>query len=239
VLAGEEPVTLLGVPFHIELLASVARPPALPQLSGMTTGGELVRAKVYQDFVDRYPVRLGNMYGMTELGVIATDLYGKHRPALTPAPGMTLRTEDGELLVAMAASPYVGLSDPTRFVDGWLHTRDAGYVDPAAHLITVLGRLDSQVSVGGLKVDLTEVEHTLAELPEVSGAVVVYDGGIEAYVTLHDPGSVSLVEDAIATRLAGYKRPRALHVVDALPRTATGKLVRDRSALRAASHPDR
>lgn len=239
VLAGEEPVTLLGVPFHIELLASVARPPALPQLSGMTTGGELVRAKVYQDFVDRYPVRLGNMYGMTELGVIATDLYGKHRPALTPAPGMTLRTEDGELLVSMPASPYVGLSDPTRFVDGWLHTRDAGSVDPAAHLITVLGRLDSQVSVGGLKVDLTEVEHTLAELPEVSGAVVVYDGGIEAYVTLHDPGSVSLVEDAIATRLAGYKRPRALHVVDALPRTATGKLVRDRSALRAASHPDR
>jgi acyl-CoA synthetase (AMP-forming)/AMP-acid ligase II len=69
--------------------------------------------------------------------------------------------------------------------------------------------------------------------------VVVYDGGIEAYVTLHDPGSASLVEDAIATRLAGYKRPRALHVVDALPRTATGKLVRDKSALRAASHPDR
>ena len=92
----------------------------------MTTGGELVRGKVYQDFVDRYPVRLGNMYGMTELGVIATDLFGKHRPALTPAPGMTVRTENGELLIAMPASPYVGLSDPTRFVDGWLHTRDAG-----------------------------------------------------------------------------------------------------------------
>jgi 3-hydroxy-4-methylanthranilate adenylyltransferase len=235
VQAADDPTTLLGVPFHIELLASVARPPALPQLSGMTTGGELVRAKVYQDFVDRYPVRLGNMYGMTELGVIATDLFGKHRPALTPAPGMTLRSENGELLVATPASPYVGLSDPTRFVDGWLHTKDAGTVDAASNLITVQGRLDSQVSVGGLKVDLTEVEHTLAELPEVAGAVVVFDGGIEAYVTLHDPARLPLVEDAIATRLAGYKRPRALHVVEALPRTATGKLVRDKSALRAAA----
>jgi acyl-coenzyme A synthetase/AMP-(fatty) acid ligase len=234
VTAGDQPVTLLGVPFHIELLASVRRPPALPQLSGMTTGGELVRAKVYQDFVDRYPVRLGNMYGMTELGVIATDLFGKDRPALTPAPGMTLRSENGELLVAMPASPYVGLSDPTRFVDGWLHTKDAGSVDPASNLITVQGRLDSQVSVGGLKVDLTEVEHTLAELPEVAAAVVVYDGGIEAYVTLRDPDSAALVEEAISQRLAGYKRPRALHVVDALPRTATGKLVRDKTTLRAA-----
>jgi 3-hydroxy-4-methylanthranilate adenylyltransferase len=233
--AGAEPTTLLGVPFHIELLASVDQPPHLPQLSGMTTGGELVRARVYQDFVDRYEVRLGNMYGMTELGVIATDLFGRNRPALTPAPGMTLREQDGELLVAMAASPYVGLSDPTRFVDGWLHTKDAGTVDPTSNLITVQGRLDSQVSVGGLKVDLTEVEHTLAELPEVVSAVVVFDGGIEAYVTLHDPADAARVEDAIAQRLAGYKRPRALHIVEALPRTATGKLVRDRSALRAAA----
>src|SRR5262249_53676691 len=51
VAAGEEPTTLLGVPFHIELLASVAQPPKLPQLTGMTTGGELVRAAVHQTFV--------------------------------------------------------------------------------------------------------------------------------------------------------------------------------------------
>src|SRR6185369_4286761 len=41
VAAGSEPTTLLGVPFHIELLASVLEPPKLPQLTGMTTGGEL------------------------------------------------------------------------------------------------------------------------------------------------------------------------------------------------------
>ena len=50
VAAGSQPTTLLGVPFHIELLASVRQPPKLPQLTGMTTGGELVRADVYAAF---------------------------------------------------------------------------------------------------------------------------------------------------------------------------------------------
>ena len=43
---------------------------------------------------------------------------------------------------------------------------------------------------------------------------------------------VSAVEREITTRLAAYKRPRRLHVVGQLPRTATGKLVRDRTVLR-------
>ena len=57
----------------------------------MTTGGELVRAAVARAFSDRYGVPLGNMYGMTEVGVIGTDLYGRHRPAIAPAPGIEVR----------------------------------------------------------------------------------------------------------------------------------------------------
>jgi 3-hydroxy-4-methylanthranilate adenylyltransferase len=234
VAAGVEPTTLLGVPFHIELLASVGHAPDLPQLTGMTTGGEMVRGEVHAAFVDRYGVRLGNMYGMTEVGVIATDLFGEHRPAVAPAPGITVRESSGELLIAMPASPYIGLVDPARWEDGWLHTKDAGAVDPETGLVRVRGRLDSQVSVGALKVDLTEVEHTLAALPEVAGAVVVFTDAIEAYVTLREPATAADVERQLATRLAAYKRPRELHVVEQLPRTATGKLVRDRNALREA-----
>ena len=52
----------------------------------MTTGGELVRADVYAAFVDRYDVRLGNMYGMTEVGVIATDLFGRTGRPSCPRP---------------------------------------------------------------------------------------------------------------------------------------------------------
>jgi acyl-coenzyme A synthetase/AMP-(fatty) acid ligase len=231
--AGGAPTTLLGVPFHIELLASVADPPSLPQLTGMTTGGELVRPTVYQSFVDRYGVRLGNMYGMTEAGVIATDLFARLRPSLHPAPGITVAEQAGELLVAMESSPYVGLADPTRWVDGWLHTKDAGRVDPDTGHLTVLGRLDSQVSVGGLKVDLTEVEQALVAMPEVVEAVVVFDRAIEAYVVLGDAAHRGQLDELIASRLAAYKRPRAVHVRDRLPRTATGKLVRDTRALRA------
>ena len=234
VAAGPEPTTLLGVPFHIELLAAVAEPPKLPQLVGMTTGGELVRAQVHDAFADRYGIRLGNMYGMTELGVIATDLFGEHRPAVMPAPGIVVRESDGELHIAMENSPYVGLVDPARWSDGWLHTKDAGSVEPGTGLVRVRGRRDSQVSIGGLKVDLSEVEHTLAGLPGVEGAVVVFGKAIEAYVVLAPSGELPTVQDALSERVAAYKRPRAWHVVDQLPRTATGKLVRDQSVLSSA-----
>ncbi|MFD0746835.1 class I adenylate-forming enzyme family protein [Phytohabitans flavus] len=238
VASGPEPATVLGVPFHIEFLAAADRDRHLPQLKRMTVGGELVRPTVREAFAARWPIPLGNMYGMTEAGVIATDLFGQHRPALTPAPGMTLRAEGGELLLATDASPYVGLSDPTRWVDGWLYTRDAGDADPETGLVTIRGRLDSQVSVGGLKVDLTEVEQALATLPGVVEVVVAWDGAVEAFV-VHEAGPDGLpaLKEALAGRLAGYKRPRRLTLVPRLPRTATGKLVRSVPALRAATAP--
>jgi acyl-coenzyme A synthetase/AMP-(fatty) acid ligase len=234
IAASDKPTSIIGVPFHIELLASVENPPALPQLKRMTTGGELVRAEIYQRFTDRYRVPLGNMYGMTECGVIGTDLFGENRPSIMPAPGMTVREDEGELLIQLPESPYIGLSDPTRWVDGWLRTKDAGSVSAQTGLVTVHGRLDSQVSVGGLKVDLTEVEHTLAALPGVEGAVVVYDGGIEAYAVVPDAELAAEVEAALAQRLAAYKRPKVIHFVEQLPRTATGKLVRAQSVLKTA-----
>ena len=124
---------------------------------------------------------------------------------------------------------------PTRWADGWLRTRDAGVVHPDTGLVTIRGRLDSQVSVGGLKVDLTEVEATVAELAGVAAAVVVFDGGITAYVQPDGPLSEEALDKLIAERLAGYKRPRTLRLVDQLPRTTTGKLVRSTDALRAAA----
>jgi acyl-coenzyme A synthetase/AMP-(fatty) acid ligase len=99
--------------------------------------------------------------------------------------------------------------------------------------VTVLGRRDSQVSIGGLKVDLTEVEHTITELPGVEAAVVLYDKEITAFVQLAGGLPGQSVQDALTERLAGYKRPRTTHFVPALPRTTTGKLVRDPAVLRA------
>jgi acyl-coenzyme A synthetase/AMP-(fatty) acid ligase len=223
------------VPFHIGLLASVQEPPKLPQFKRMTTGGELVPAAVSQSFEGKYGVPLGNMYGMTEVGVIGTDLYGEHRPAIRPAPGIEVRAVDGELHVRRPESPYLGLSDPARWADGWLRTRDAGVVDAETGLVSIRGRLDSQVSVGGMKVDLTEVEYTLGMLRGVEAAVVVFDGSITAYLQLKERRDTARLESELAQVLAPYKRPRILRILDQLPRTTTGKLVRDLTVLRKAA----
>ncbi|MDH6131407.1 acyl-coenzyme A synthetase/AMP-(fatty) acid ligase [Kitasatospora sp. MAA4] len=244
VAADERPTTVLGVPFHAELLAAQGDPAQgrFPQLRRMIVAGELTRPGLQAAFADRYGVPLGTMFGMTELGMIATDLTGRHHPAVEPADGMELKLRNGELLIAAAASPYLGHTDPTRWADGWLHTRDAATVDPQSGLLTLLGRLDSQISIGGLKVDLTEVERTVTALPGVAEAVVVFDsvgtGGIDAYLALQGTTAES-VQASLVRELAPYKRPRRLHVLPALPRTTTGKTLRDPAALRraAAEHP--
>ncbi len=234
IAAAPQRTTVLGVRFHIDLLASVDTPPPA-QLAAMIVGGEVVPPRTIRAFEARYPaVPLGIMYGMTEVGVIATDLAGKHRPALAPAPGMMLREEGGQLAIARPRSPYVGRTAPGRWVGGWLFTRDAGVVDPDTGLITVTGRLDSQVSIAGLKVDLTEVEQTLAELPGVTEAVVLFDGVIEGYVTVDQPLTPDELAQALTGRLAAYKRPQRLHLLPKLPRTASGKVVRDPRVLHAA-----
>ncbi|MFE6776312.1 class I adenylate-forming enzyme family protein [Streptomyces sp. NPDC057702] len=234
VAAGPEPTTLLGVPSQAAVLAAAQTPPRLPQLRRMIVGGELVKAGVRERFTRGYGAELGVMYGMTEAGVIATDLTGASSPGLTPVHGLPVRVEDGQILLGLPASPYVGRTDRTRFVDGWLRTKDAGELDPDTGLLTVHGRLDSQVSVGGLKVDLTEVEASISALPGVTDAVVVHGTGIEAFVTVREPGVFDALTDSLAARLAPYKRPRTLHVLPELPRTATGKPVRNAEVLRAA-----
>lgn len=235
VAAGPEPTTLLGVPSQTALLATARNPPRLPQLRRMVTGGEVLKDHIRDRFSTGYGAGLGAMYGMTEAGVIATDLAGAKGPGLAPVAGMRVGVEDGQILLGLPESPYVGLEDPSRYLDGWLRTKDAGSLDPVTGLLTVQGRLDSQVSIGGLKVDLSEVEASICALPGVTDAVVVHESGIEAYVTVRTEISSQDLAGTLAARLAPYKRPRTLHVLPELPRTATGKPVRNAQVLRAAA----
>lgn len=236
VAAGSAPTTVIGVPFHAELLAGLAEPPRLASLARMIVAGELSRPGLAESFAARYGVPLGSMYGMTELGVIATDLTGRLRPQLEPTDRLELREQDGELHIRMPESPYLGATDPSRWSDGWLHTRDAARLDPDTGRLTILGRRDSQVSIGGLKVDLTEVEQTLAMIKGVTGAILVFDAGaIEAYVTLDEGVTAEDVRAELATEVASFKLPRHLRVLSQMPRTSTGKLLRDPAALRGAA----
>jgi acyl-coenzyme A synthetase/AMP-(fatty) acid ligase len=233
--AADAPTTVIGVPFHAELLAGVNDPPPLPSFARMIVAGELTRPGLPEVFNSRYGVQLGSMYGMTELGVIATDLTGALRPELTTTEGLELREQDGELHIRMPEPPYLGAMDAARWSDGWLHTRDAARLDPETGRVTILGRRDSQVSIGGLKVDLTEVEQTLGGLSGVTGAVIVFDAGaIQAYVTLDGVTDIEVRAD-LAKQVASFKLPRHINVLKELPRTSTGKVLRDAAALRKAA----
>ncbi|MPY61881.1 class I adenylate-forming enzyme family protein [Streptomyces spongiae] len=227
---------LFGVPMHYELLAAVD-PPALPDLRVAVSGGELMPPQVATRFTERYGLPVGESYGTTETGVVAMDAHGTLRPAVgRAAPGVTVRVHRGELDVALDESPYLFDSGGTQYTDGWLHTRDRATVD-ASGTVLVHGRADSLVVVGGLKVDLLEVENVLREHPAVQQAVLVHQGVTEAYVAVAEgPGQPSAAELLrwCRERLADYKLPRVIRVLDSLPRTSNGKLLRQAAALQAA-----
>jgi long-chain acyl-CoA synthetase len=122
--------------------------------------------------------------------------------------------------------------------DGWLHTGDVGYLDDDGYLF-IVDRKKDVIIRGGFNVYPRDVEDALLEHPAVAGAGVVgrpddrHGEEVIAFVALSSPDAVSS-EELVAwsrERIGGYKYPREVHFVEAMPLTAVGKL--DRKALRA------
>ena len=128
---------------------------------------------------------------------------------------------------------YHGLPSATEELlhNGWLRTGDLGRVDGDGYLY-VTGRLTDMIISGGENVYPAEVEQVLRLDPEVADVVVLGQpdptwGETVVAVVVLDPASQRTPESIIeATRgeLAGYKRPRRVHIVDQLPRNASGKV---------------
>jgi acyl-CoA synthetase (AMP-forming)/AMP-acid ligase II len=121
---------------------------------------------------------------------------------------MEVRIRDDALEVRLPeGSPYLYEASGLRYVDGWLRTFDRAELDESG-AVHLAGRSDSLVVVGGLKLDLTEVETVLCGHPDVTGAVVVHADVTEAYVSTRDDagplrrGAAALVPGA-ARRLQG------------------------------------
>ncbi|MFJ1749649.1 class I adenylate-forming enzyme family protein [Streptomyces sp. NPDC088116] len=228
---------LFGVPTHFELLAAATDPPALPDLRVAVSGGEIMPPRVAARFAEQYGLTVGEAYGTTESGIVTIDIGGTLRPSVgRPAPGVQIRERRGELYVALDESPYLFGSGGAQYADGWLRTRDRATVD-ATGAVLVHGRADSLVVVGGLKVDLTEVENVLREHPAVDQAVLVHEDVTEAYVAVAAGAGRPSAEDLsrwCRERLADYKVPRVIRLLESLPRTSNGKLVRRAATLQAA-----
>jgi O-succinylbenzoic acid--CoA ligase len=123
------------------------------------------------------------------------------------------------------------------FREGWLHTGDLGYVDEDGYLY-VVDRRDDLIISGGENIYPAEVEAALLAHPDVLEAGVTglpdaqWGSVPAAALVIRDGATLSLeaVRDFLSTRLARYKLPTRLRVVTALPRTASGKIIRRRLA---------
>lgn len=231
--------SVFGVPFHFELLAASGQEPVSTSLTSAVSGGEMLPPETADRFAARFGVAIGNSYGTTETGVIAMDVTGRYRPGIgLPAPGVDVRVgKDGVLEVGLSRSPYLpvaGADLPGRFSDGWFSTQDRAEID-ARGAVRLFGRADSMVMIGGLKVDLGEIEAVLRQHAAINEAVVVQGSGIEAYVSTKSPdvGGDDLIRWC-RERMSRYKVPKVMQVLSSLPRTSNGKLYRDVATLRRA-----
>jgi long-chain acyl-CoA synthetase len=129
-------------------------------------------------------------------------------------------------------------------VDGWFATGDIGFLDADGDLF-IVDRLKEIVIVSGFNVYPSEIEEVLVDVDgvleaavvgvpdELTGeAVVAYVRPDPAIVDLSDPASVVRLTDRITVvcgdRLARFKQPTRVEVVEALPRTVTGKIAKGR-----------
>jgi len=195
-------------------------------------GGGPVPLEVLEEAIGR-DAAVVQTYGMTETASQVTTLAPQEarrklgsagRPLLTTH----LRIQDGEILVQ---GPVVapGCADE----DDWLHTGDLGRIDEEGFLY-VEDRLGDVIVSGGENVVPAEIEAVLLRHPDVADAAAVgradaeWQQAVEAVVVLRDGAATGAAElrRHCAESLAGYKVPKRFEFVTELPRTDSGKLLR-------------
>ncbi len=190
-------------------------------------------------------------YGMTEMGMaLSNPLRGERRSGYVgvPLPGVEVRLVDdegapvepgtpGEIEVrgANVFAEYWRRPEATAeaFRQGWFRTGDVAVVEDG--YFRILGRKSVDIiKTGGYKVSALEIEETLRTHPDVAECAVVGvddpDWGERICVAVEPREGTSLALDGLQgwarERLAPYKLPRDLRLVDALPRNAMGKITK-------------
>jgi malonyl-CoA/methylmalonyl-CoA synthetase len=183
-------------------------------------------------------------YGMTETNMITSNPYDGARKAGTvgmPLPGVEVRvTGPGGVLAAGEAGAievkgpnvfkgYWNLPEKTaeEFREGWFITGDLGAFDQQGYL-SILGRAKDLVITGGLNVYPAEVEAALDALPGVRASAVIGvphpDFGEAVVACVVGPVEEGAVRAGLRDRLAAFKIPKRVIVLDDLPRNAMGKV---------------
>lgn len=242
----------------------------LSSLRLAATGAAVVPVRLVERCLAELPfTNFITAYGLTECHGTATMCRDDDTPATVAAtsgsalPSVEVRIVDpdgrdapvgepGEIWVRGYNVTHGYLDDPEATaeaidLDGWLHTGDIGHVDARGNL-AITDRLKDLYIVGGFNVSPAEVEQVMARHPAVSEAAVIgvpdeRMGEVGRAYVIARPG-VEADPDEIGVwlreRLANFKVPRSIAVVETLPRNATGKVQKTelRAAYRATPEPD-
>ena len=204
-------------------------------------------------FTARLGTQLVQAYGMTE--VSGATHFGSCEPGrikptsggtllpntecvvVDPASGQALdRGQQGEVWVRgpLVMKGYLGqpaATAETIDADGWLHTGDVGYVDADGDVF-IVDRVKELIKYKGLQVAPAELEAILLGHPAVADAAVIPSPDEEAgevpkaFVVLKTPTSGEELMAYVAARVAPHKRVRRLQIIDAIPKSASGKILR-------------
>jgi fatty-acyl-CoA synthase len=186
------------------------------------------------------------IYGSTEASGVCRlafeDLSRKPGSVGLPVPGVSVRLEQGELWVKspFLFSGYFRNPEATQaaLVDGWYRTGDLARTDEEGY-VSIVGRASDMIRSGGEYVAPPEVDVVLQGHPAVLDGAVAgvpdeqWGEIVTAFVVLR-PGASLTLEDLrrhCEGRLAGYKVPRRLVVLDAIPRTGATRQVQRRHLL--------
>ncbi|MDT7616483.1 MAG: fatty-acyl-CoA synthase [Pseudonocardiales bacterium] len=252
--------SFFAVPAIIEMLA---RDPGFTRrdLSALRTvgvGGAPLPPSSITPWHDR-GVTIQQVYGMTEAAPSGTSLDGDEAAKHIGSAGRQAfftdvrvwdeagrDVEPGQVGEVVLSGPnimsgYWGQPEATAEVlrDGWFHSGDAASVDEDGYLY-IRDRFKDMIISGGENVYPAEVEAALMELPGVVEAAVIGvpdekwgEVGMAVLVVVGEANADVLLGE-LRGRLAGFKIPRHVRFVEALPRTATGKI---RKAELRRSHP--
>lgn len=255
-LAREHKATVfIGIPSMYGALVNAkgGGPEDFASMRLMVSGAEPLPDATFERFREKFGVEICEGFGMTELApatnVSLPDSRKRHSVG-KPLPCMEQRIVDpaterelppnheGELRLRgpnLMAGYYLRDEDTRKTIDdeGYMRTGDIARIDEEGYLF-ITGRLKEMIIVGGENVFPREVEEVLNLHPAVCASGVIGardDVRGEVIVGFVEPREGQTVEpDELRVwcreRLAGYKCPREIHVVEALPRNPVGKILR-------------
>jgi malonyl-CoA/methylmalonyl-CoA synthetase len=246
VAALPQATVMMGVPtFYTRLLASEGfTRESCSSMRLFISGSAPLLAETHRQFEQLTGHAILERYGMTETGMIASNPYDGARIPGTVGfalPGVAVRiagAATGEPGVIEVRGPnvfkgYWGMLDKTKEdfrEDGFFITGDVGTMDQEGRL-TISGRARDLIISGGFNVYPREIEAELDAFPGIVESAVIgvphpdFGEGVVAVVTASGqlPPEAEIVA-ALSKRLARFKVPKHIFVVDELPRNAMGKV---------------